>query len=160
MNHILLTKIVLVCFDYRYGRSVRLSHLPCVQKLQTPLIARLKVFRKLNFVDASRPWLKIRLWTIKFKRTDVVIKAILIWIWPKSFNNDLRSKMHQFSQRFLKHLPRSPYWWGGKPVDAFGIFGSPPSSGGSCSTPSAVPISKPFRRPCKLQFHKVFFYSQ
>jgi len=58
---------------------------------------------KLLLVDEVCPKLKNRSWTIiKFKRTDVVIKVILVFICPINFFNDLRSKMHQFQHRFLK----------------------------------------------------------
>jgi len=118
MNNIFFTNIALLYFDYRYGKSVCLSQVPCVQLAADAVIARLKAFYlvlwKLNFVD--------RLWTIiKFKCNDVVIKAILIWICPISFNNNLRFKMHQFAHRFLKNFPTPPCWGGGKPLDAFGI---------------------------------------
>jgi len=83
-------------------------------------------FTKITFYSCESPLTKNRLWTIKFKRTEVVIKAILIWIWPKSFNNDLRSKMHQFARRFLKNFPQTPLLVRGKTRWRLRHLGSPP----------------------------------
>jgi len=158
MNNIFLTNIVLLCFDYRYRRSVCLSQVPCVQLAADAVNSSFESFSsgfmKIKFYRCESPLTKNRLWTIiKFKRTDVVIKAILAWICPTSFNNDLRSKMHQFARIFLKNFPAPPCWGGENPstpsVSRFAAFGD------TCSTPSAplsplaphVPLSKPFRRP-------------
>jgi len=118
MNNIFLTNIALLCFDYRYGRSVCLSQVPCVQLAADAVNSSFESFSssfmKIKFCRCESPLTKRRLWTIiKFKRTDVVIKAILIWICPISFNNDLRSKMHQFAHRFLKKMSHNPSCWGG-----------------------------------------------
>jgi len=53
-------------------------------------------------------------------------EAILIWIWPKSFNNDLRFKMHQFAHRFRTNFPQIPLLVKGKTRRRFRHLGSPP----------------------------------
>jgi len=81
------------------------------------------LFYEIKFCLCESALTKNRLWTIKFKRTAVVIKAILIWIWPKSFNKDLHSKMHQFIHRFQKNFPQTPLLVRGKTRQH---LGSPP----------------------------------
>jgi len=57
---------------------------------------------------------------IKLKRTDMVIKAILDFVCPVSFINDLCSKMHQFAHGFLyifsRVTPPDPLVGRGKPL--------------------------------------------
>ena len=76
---------------------------PLNQSVQSSQGSEIMSGFKFNTVTDKR---KNRSWTIiKFKHTDVVIKAILVLICPISFIKDLRSKMHQFKHRFLKIFP-------------------------------------------------------